>query len=149
MCVPEEYKKVLTVSETGFGRRSEFDNYRVQSRGGKGLINYHTETYGDVAAVAMVGEDEDVIMISSDGIIIRIPAKDISVFARPSKGVRVMKTNEGEKVATLSITEHETEDESSESDAENDGEVPVTKENAEGEKAAEADESKENPTEIG
>lgn len=63
----------------------------------------------------MVGEDEDVIMISSDGIIIRIPAKDISVFARPSKGVRVMKTNEGEKVATLSITEHETEDESSES----------------------------------
>ena len=149
MCVPEENKKVLTVSETGFGRRSEFDNYRVQSRGGKGLINYHTETYGDVAAVAMVGEDEDVIMISSDGIIIRIPAKDISVFARPSKGVRVMKTNEGEKVATLSITEHETEDESSESDAENDGEVPVTKENAEGEKAAEADESKENPTEIG
>ena len=82
----------------------------------------------------MVGEDEDVIMISSDGIIIRIPAKDISVFARPSKGVRVMKTNEGEKVATLSITEHETEDESSESDAENDGEVPVTNENAEGEK---------------
>ena len=149
MCVPEENKKVLTVSETGFGRRSEFDNYRVQSRGGKGLINYHTETYGDVAAVAMVGEDEDVIMISSDGIIIRIPAKDISVFARPSKGVRVMKTNEGEKVATLSITEHETEDESSESDAENDGEVPVTNENAEGEKAAEADESKENPTEIG
>ena len=149
MCVPEENKKVLTVSETGFGRRSEFDNYRVQSRGGKGLINYHTETYGDVAAVAMVGEDEDVIMISSDGIIIRIPAKDISVFARPSKGVRVMKTNEGEKVATLSITEHETEDESSESDAENDGEVPVTDGNAEGEKAAEADESKENPTEIG
>ena len=97
----------------------------------------------------MVGEDEDVIMISSDGIIIRIPAKDISVFARPSKGVRVMKTNEGEKVATLSITEHETEDESSESDAENGGEVPVTKGNAEGEKAAEADESKENPTEIG
>lgn len=60
-----------------------------------------------------------------------------------------MKTNEGEKVATLSITEHETEDENSESDAENDGEVPVTKENAEVEKAAEADESKENPTEIG
>jgi hypothetical protein len=60
-----------------------------------------------------------------------------------------MKTNEGEKVATLSITEHETEDENSESDAENDGEVPVTEGNAEGEKAAEADESKENPTEIG
>lgn len=109
LCVLEEGKKVLTISETGYGRRSDTGNYRIQSRGGKGLINYHTATYGDVAAVSMVSDGEDIIMISSDGIIIRIPAEDISSFARPSKGVRVMKVNPGEKVVSLSITERELE----------------------------------------
>lgn len=106
MCVLDGSKKVLTVSETGYGRRSDISNYRVQSRGGKGLINYHTKQYGDVAAIAMVSEDEDVILISSDGIIIRISAGDISEFARPSKGVRVMRISEGEKVMTLAVTPH-------------------------------------------
>lgn len=105
MCVLDPQKKVLTVSETGYGRRSDCGNYRIQSRGGKGLVNYHTAQYGDVAAVAMVDEDEDVILISSDGIIIRISAGDVSEFARPSKGVRVMRISEGEKIMTLSVTE--------------------------------------------
>ena len=80
-------------------------------RGGKGLINYHTKQYGDVAAITMVGEDEDVILIASDGILIRIPASDISEFARPSKGVRVMRVSEGEKVVTVSVTEKSEEEE--------------------------------------
>ena len=101
MTVVEQGKTILTVSETGYGRRSSFDNYRVQSRGGKGLINYHTETYGKVAAVTSVDDNDDIILISSDGIIIRIPASDISTFARPSKGVRVMRVNGGEKIITL------------------------------------------------
>ena len=101
MTVVEQGKTILTVSETGYGRRSSFDNYRVQSRGGKGLINYHTETYGKVAAVTSVDDEDDIILISSDGIIIRIPASDISTFARPSKGVRVMRVNDGEKIITL------------------------------------------------
>ena len=105
MCVLDPQKKVLTVSETGYGRRSDCGNYRIQSRGGKGLVNYHTAQYGDVAAVAMVSADEDVILISSDGIIIRISAGDVSEFARPSKGVRVMRISEGEKIMTLSVTE--------------------------------------------
>lgn len=109
MCVLDSSKKVLTVSETGYGRRSDVSNYRVQSRGGKGLINYHTAQYGDVAAITMVDDSEDVILIASDGIIIRICASDISEFARPSKGVRVMRISEGEKVMTLSVTEHEDE----------------------------------------
>ncbi len=114
MCVLDPAKKVLTVSETGYGRRSDVSNYRVQSRGGKGLINYHTKQYGDIAAITMVSEDEDVILISSDGIIIRIPVSDISTFARPSKGVRVMRISEGEKIVTLSVTEHEEEKETDE-----------------------------------
>lgn len=110
MCVLDPAKKVLTVSETGYGRRSDVSNYRIQSRGGKGLINYHTEQYGDVAAITMVSETDDVILISSDGIIIRIEALDISEFARPSKGVRVMRVSEGERLITLSLAEHENEE---------------------------------------
>ena len=111
LCVLDPEKKVLTISETGYGRRSDISNYRLQSRGGKGLINYHTKQYGDVAAITMVGKDEDVILIASDGILIRIPASDISEFARPSKGVRVMRVSEGEKVMTVSVTEKSEEDE--------------------------------------
>ena len=107
----EEGKTVLTVSETGYGRRSLPTDYRLQSRGGIGTINYHTEKYGKVAALAMVDEADDVILISSDGIIIRIPVGGVSTFARPSKGVRVMRVREGERVATMAVLPHEEPDE--------------------------------------
>lgn len=110
MTVARDDKMLLTVSETGYGRRSPFDNYRIQSRGGKGLINYHTETYGDVAAIADISDDDDIILIASDGIIIRIAADSISTFARPSKGVRVMKVTQGEKLVTLTTAEKEEAD---------------------------------------
>ncbi len=96
---------LLTVSETGYGRKSEYSDYRVQSRGGKGLINYRTSKYGKVAMIAPVCDENDIIMISSDGIIIRTPANQISTFRRPSKGVKVMKVNDGERVATLSVVD--------------------------------------------
>lgn len=101
---------LLTVSETGFGRKSSFDDYRVQSRGGKGLINYRTAQYGKVAMIAPVTENEDVIMITSDGIVIRTHVDQISTFLRPSKGVKVMRVNEGEKVATISVVDRFEED---------------------------------------
>ncbi len=97
--------KLLTVSETGFGRKSEFDDYRVQNRGGKGTINYRTEAYGKVAMIAPVAEDQDVIMITSDGIVIRTHIDQISTFKRPGKGVKVMRVNDGEKVATISVVD--------------------------------------------
>ncbi|HBN39089.1 MAG TPA: DNA gyrase subunit A [Ruminococcaceae bacterium] len=103
--VEREGYNLLTVSETGYGRKSEFSDYRVQSRAGKGLINYRTSQYGKVAMIAPVNDDNDVIMISSDGIIIRTHADQISTFQRPSKGVKVMKVNEGEKIATLSVVD--------------------------------------------
>lgn len=113
---------LLTVSETGFGRKSSFDDYRVQSRGGKGLINYRTAQYGKVAMIAPVKEDDDVIMISSDGIVIRTHVDQISTFQRPSKGVKVMRVNEGEKVATISVVdrfEDDANEDSTDSAAEN------------------------------
>ena len=106
--------RVLTVSETGYGRLSPAEDYRIQRRGGKGLINYHVEKYGDVAAIKVVDLEDDVILISADGVIIRIQASSIRECARPSKGVRVMKIGEGNKVVTLARAPHEEESEGEE-----------------------------------
>lgn len=129
---------VLTVSETGYGRRSEASDYRLQSRAGKGTINYHTEKYGNVAAVRMIQENEDVILISSDGIIIRIPSDEIRLCARPSKGVRVMRVNEGERVATLTSAEHDDGEKSNSLPAEQAEQEP--QENVQEEPVAQAEE---------
>ena len=112
MAVCDEDTILLTVTETGYGRRSPISNYRIQTRGGGGTTNYRTEKFGDVAAVMAVKETEDVIMISSDGVIIRIAAKDISMFARPSKGVRItdLRNREGAKVLSVAKAEHDDEE---------------------------------------
>ncbi len=103
MAVCDDDTVLLTVTETGFGRRSPISNYRIQTRGGSGTTNYRTREYGDVAAVMAVEENQDVIMISSDGVIIRIAVADISTFARPSKGVRIMKLAKDSDARILSI----------------------------------------------
>ena len=110
ICVLSEGSKLLTVSETGLGRLSDFDNYRVQTRGGKGTTNYHIDKYGKVASVRVVDLDDDVILISQDGIIIRICVSDIRECARPSKGVRLMRINEGNKVITVARAKQEQEE---------------------------------------
>ena len=122
MSVVREGGLVLTVSGTGYGRLSSTDDYRIQSRGGKGLTNYHVEKYGDVAAIKVVDLDDDVILIASDGVIIRIRANSIRECARPSKGVRVMRLNEGSRVVTLARTAHE-EDEEPDDLPEDDGDA--------------------------
>ena len=109
--VSTEGKQLLTVSETGYGRKSEFSDYRVQSRAGKGLINYRTDQYGKVSMIAPVDDDNDVIMITTDGIVIRTHAEQISTFKRPSKGVKVMSVKESERLATLSIVDKYEEEE--------------------------------------
>ena len=122
MSVVREGGLVLTVSGTGYGRLSSTDDYRIQSRGGKGLTNYHVEKYGDVAAIKVVDLDDDIILIASDGVIIRIRANSIRECARPSKGVRVMRLNEGSRVVTLARTAHE-EDEEPDDLPEDDGDA--------------------------
>jgi len=107
MALCREDTKILTVTETGYGRISPISNYRLQSRGGKGIKNYRVEKYGDVAAVLPVEDNEDLIMMASNGIIIRIFVGDISVISRPAKGVRVMKVAEGEKVLSVAKAEHD------------------------------------------
>ena len=111
MSVLRENGLVLTVSETGYGRLSNPEDYRLQHRGGMGILNYHVEKYGNVAAIKVVDLDDDIILIADDGVIIRIEVGSIRVCARPSKGVRVMKVNEGSKVITMARAPHDDEEE--------------------------------------
>ncbi len=125
MAVVRDNANILTITETGYGRFSSVDDYRIQSRGGKGIINYRTAKYGDVAQIAMVDEnsDEDIMLITSAGIVIRTPVNSISKFARPSKGVRVMRVKDDERIITLSLTEKEEEQEEEQAENEQAQEV--------------------------
>ncbi len=108
---------VLTVTEKGFGRRTELSDYRIQNRGGYGLKNYRvTEAKGYVCGIKIVDEDDDVIMIASGGIIIRVRACDIRVMSRYSSGVRIMRVGENERVVTFTRTAHEEDVETAEVD---------------------------------
>ena len=111
MSVLRENGLVLTVSETGYGRLSNPEDYRLQHRGGMGILNYHVDKYGNVAAIKVVDLDDNIILIADDGVIIRIEAGSIRICARPSKGVRVMKVNEGSKVITMARAPHDDEEE--------------------------------------
>ncbi|MFR8595291.1 MAG: DNA gyrase subunit A [Hominenteromicrobium sp.] len=111
MSVLRENGLVLTVSETGYGRLSNPEDYRLQHRGGMGILNYHVEKYGNVAAIKVVDLDDDIILIADDGVIIRIEAGSIRICARPSKGVRVMEVNEGSRVITMARAPHDDEEE--------------------------------------
>ena len=123
MAAVNEDDMLLTVSETGYGRISAVSDYRLTSRGGKGVTNYHTEKYGKVSAISAVNvESDDIIMISSDGIIIRIDASTVRVCARPSKGVTIMKLKDDSKVVTVAVAPHEdqnNEEQPEENSAEN------------------------------
>ena len=130
MAIVDEDSRILTVTETGYGRISSIADYRIQSRGGKGLTNYRTEKYGKVAATIPVGENDDIIMIASNGIVIRIFSGDISQFNRPAKGVRVMRVAEGEKILSVALTEHN-EDEVTEKPEEADADAGDATETAE------------------
>ena len=103
---------VLTVTEFGYGKRTALDEYRIQGRGGYGLKNYPVDSVrGDVCGIKVIDDDDDIILISTEGIIIRILASDIRILGRISKGVRVMKVSENNTVVAFTRAEHETAEE--------------------------------------
>ena len=103
---------VMTVTTKGQGRRTSFDEYRLQARGGFGKINYRVnEKRGEVAGVKVVDEDEDLIMIADDGIIIRIRVSDVNLMSRYAGGVRVMRLAPESKLVTFARAEHDDEEE--------------------------------------
>ena len=108
---------LLTVTENGYGRRTALDEYRMQSRGGLGLTNYKGDAeHGDVCGIKVVDESDDLMFISSDGVIIRTPCDQIRLMGRVAKGVRVMRVNEGQRVVAFTRTEA-AQDETPEADA--------------------------------
>jgi DNA gyrase subunit A len=104
---------LLTITENGFGKRTDVSEYRLISRGGKGVINIKTtDRNGNVVAIKTVNDDDEIMAISQNGIVIRTVAKDIAHIGRNTQGVRIMRLREGDKVTTVAkvVKEHSVEE---------------------------------------
>ena len=117
MSIVEEGALVLSITELGYGKRTELDEYRVQSRGGKGIKAMNlTAKVGQLAGQLLVHDDEDILLITDDGTIIRMPVADISVLGRNTQGVRLMRVEEGCRVVCVARAEAEEDVEEESSD---------------------------------
>lgn len=103
-----EGASVLTVTDKGLGRRVKLDDYRIQNRGGYGMLNYKvSDEKGYVCGIKIVDEDDDIIMIATDGVIIRIRACDIRIMGRYATGVKLMRVSGEDKVVAFTRAEHD------------------------------------------
>ncbi len=109
----EEGKRLLTVTENGFGKRTDFEDFRLmKNRGGGGVICHNlTEKTGLMAGIISVDEDDDIMMITDSGIIIRTPAAGVSTYSRTASGVIMMRLDEGQKLVNVTKTAKEEKDE--------------------------------------
>lgn len=113
---PSSKASLLTVCENGYGKRTDLSEYRGQSRGGKGVITIKTsERNGDVIGIKLVTNENDVMLMTEKGIVIRLPCKDIRVISRNTQGVRLVRLEEGDKIAAVaSVVKEEVESENKE-----------------------------------
>ena len=111
MCLEKEGAQLLTITENGYGKRTPTEEYRLQNRGGKGISNYNiTEKTGKIAAIAMAMEGEDLLLVTSGGIIMRTKIEEISSLSRSTQGVRVVKLSDGIKVIDIAGAAREEEE---------------------------------------
>ena len=140
MTVTKEEGELLVVAENGFGKKTEISEYKIQSRGGLGVRNYRiSEQTGNIVGVGIVTDKDDIMIITSEGIIIRMSTEGISSIGRSTKGVRLMRLGENVKVVSIAATEHEEEDTEEKNEAEN----PETSENSAETEASETIENSE------
>ena len=100
--ISEEKATLLAITENGFGKRTELDEYRVQNRGGKGVITYKiTPKTGEIVGVRIARENDDVMLVTDTGTIIRLNVKDVSILGRSTQGVTLMRTSDGGKVVSI------------------------------------------------
>ena len=103
---------MLAITELGYGKRTAIDEYRVQSRAGKGILAMRlTDKTGYLAGQMLVTEGEDILVITDDGTIIRTPVDAIPILGRATQGVRVMRVNDGSRIASFERAEAEDEEE--------------------------------------
>ena len=108
--ISRENATLLAITENGFGKRTELDEYRVQTRGGKGILTYKiTAKTGNIVGIRITTDEEDVMIITENGTIIRLEVKDINILGRTTQGVTLMRTNEG-KVVSIETISHEEEE---------------------------------------
>ncbi len=101
---------LLAITENGFGKRTELEEYRVQNRGGKGVITYKiTPKTGNIVGIRIANSDDDVMMITDTGTIIRLKVEEVSILGRATQGVTLMRTNDGGKVVSIEIISKEDE----------------------------------------
>ena len=123
----DENATILTVTEKGMGRRCAASSYRLQRRGGMGLKNYPvSDEKGRVIGIRTLGPDDDVILISAEGVLIRIRANDLRIMGRTASGVRVMRLGATDRVATFSRTPHDDEEVTEEVEKASDEEVAAS-----------------------
>ncbi len=130
---------ILTVTDKGMGRRCAISSYRLQNRGGFGLKNYPvSDEKGYVCGIRTLGPDDDVILISTDGVIIRFRANDLRTMGRPASGVRVMRLGEDSRVASFTRTPHDEDEVTEEIEKVSDEEIAASL-NAEASEVVEPD----------
>ena len=117
---------MLTVTQRGYGKRTELEEYRLQSRGGVGIINIQTsERNGKVVGISYVHDDDELMLISQQGMILRMVAKDVRAIGRVTQGVRLLGVEEGDEVVSVArLAEKEVEENGTVADASRDAERP-------------------------
>ncbi len=111
-CIAEPDTKLLVVTENGYGKKTELDEYKIQNRGGKGIFTYKiTAKTGLVAGLSTVTDNDDVMLITSEGVLIRMHTDEISTFGRQTQGVRIMRLADGVKLVSMAKTDREEDEE--------------------------------------
>ena len=148
VAIPNEEKMLVTISECGYGKASPFSDYAAHSRGGKGYaVHGVTAKTGGIAGIVTAGNDDDLLMITNEGVMIRTPVAELRVCGRTSQGVIAMRLSEGQSIVNLTVLPHEDSAEAAFEEEETDTEaveIPVDGETApetseNGEEAAAAD----------
>ena len=112
LLIKNDEETILTVTENGFGKRTRVNEYPLQGRGGKGVINLKcNDKTGDIVEVKPVREDEELMVITSSGVVIRTPVDSVSVYQRAAQGVKVMRISDGEKVVAIAKVKSEKDEE--------------------------------------
>ncbi len=126
MAIVRENGKIITISENGFGKQTDADEFRLQQRGGMGVkAGIFNEKTGKLVALKQIEEDSDLVMIADNGIIIRTHTDDISTYSRLSQGVKIMKLRGNSKIVSVALTKREDEEEVSDDETLNEQEEQV------------------------